>query len=123
MRQRDTELKDMQSRLRNTEAKLDELLLSRDQQIGEMGQYKKELANVRAKLKAKESELDAAHLRLADAEKGWTSLDELVVQYPVTNRLDNMKRNLQTCVPSSRRRSPNWRQWQTNYAPRLLQVP
>jgi hypothetical protein len=51
------------------QAKLEELLLSRDQQIG---QYEKELANVRAKLDAKESELEAVRLRLADAEKGWT---------------------------------------------------
>jgi hypothetical protein len=60
--QRDAELVDMQ-------AKLDELLLSRDQQAG---QYEKELTNVRAKLEAKESELEAVRLRLADAEEGLT---------------------------------------------------
>jgi hypothetical protein len=46
-----------------------EFPLSRDQQIG---QYGKKLANVRAKLEAKESELEAIRLRLTDAEKGWT---------------------------------------------------
>ena len=35
-------------------------------------QYEKELNNARAKLEAKEFELDAVRLRLADAEKGWT---------------------------------------------------
>jgi hypothetical protein len=62
VKQRDAELVDMQARL-------DELLLSHDQQIG---QYKKELANVRAKLEANESELEVVRLQLADAEKGWT---------------------------------------------------
>jgi hypothetical protein len=56
---RDAELVDMQ-------AKLDELAVSRDQQVG---QYEKELANVRAKLEEKESELEAVRLRLTDAEK------------------------------------------------------
>jgi hypothetical protein len=62
VKQRDVELGDMQ-------AKLDELLLSRDQQVG---QYEKELTNVRAKLEANESELEIVRLRLTDAEKGWT---------------------------------------------------
>jgi hypothetical protein len=57
-------LVDMQARL----DKLEKLLLSHDQQIG---QYKKELANVHAKLEAKESELEAVRLRLTDVEKGW----------------------------------------------------
>jgi hypothetical protein len=35
-------------------------------------QCEKELTNVRAKLEAKESELEAVRLRLTDAEKGWT---------------------------------------------------
>jgi hypothetical protein len=43
-------------------------LSSRDQQIE---QYEKELANARVKLEAKESEMEAVRLRLADAEKGW----------------------------------------------------
>jgi hypothetical protein len=60
--QKDVELVDMHARLRD-------MLLSRDQQIG---QYEKELANVHAKLEAKESELQAVRLRLADAEKGWS---------------------------------------------------
>ena len=60
--QRDAELVNMQ-------AKLDELVVSRDQQVG---QYEKELSYVRAKLEAKESELEAVRLRLTDAEKGWT---------------------------------------------------
>jgi hypothetical protein len=59
VKQRDAELLDMQTRL-------DELLLSRDQQ------HEKELTNVRSKLEAKESELEVVQLRLTDAEKGWT---------------------------------------------------
>jgi hypothetical protein len=43
--------------------------LSRDKQFG---QYGKKLANVRAKLEATETELDAIRLRLTDTEKGWT---------------------------------------------------
>jgi hypothetical protein len=46
-KQRDVELRDMQE------------------------QCEKELANMRVKLEAKESELEAVRLRLADAEKGW----------------------------------------------------
>ena len=61
VKQRDVELRYMQ-------AKLDELLVSRDQQIG---QHKKENASILAKLDAKESELEAVRLRLTDAEKGW----------------------------------------------------
>jgi chromosome segregation ATPase len=68
------ELRDAE--LVNMQAKLGELLLSRDQQIG---QYEKELGNVRSRLEANESELKAARLQLADAERGWTSLHELVV--------------------------------------------
>ena len=62
VKQRDVELVDVQARLGDMQAKLNELLLSRE----------KELANVRAKLEANESELEAVRLRLADAEKGWT---------------------------------------------------
>jgi reverse gyrase len=60
--QRDAELVDMQARL-------DELVVSRDQQVG---QYEKELGNVRAQLEANESELEEIRLRLTDAEKGLT---------------------------------------------------
>ena len=63
--QRDTELADMQAKLKDTEAKLDELVLSRDQQVG---QPEKELAKVRAKLEANESELEAVRSRLVEAE-------------------------------------------------------
>jgi len=56
--QKDAELVDTQSKL-----------LSRDEEIG---QYKKELTNVRAKLEANESKLEAVRLRLTDAEKGLT---------------------------------------------------
>jgi len=52
--------------LTHMQGRLDELLLSRDQQ------HEKELANVRAKLEANGSELEAVRLRLTDAEKGWT---------------------------------------------------
>ena len=65
--QRDAELVDMQARL-------DELV-ARDQQVG---QYEKELGNVRIKLEANGSELETVRLQLADAEKGRTSLDVLV---------------------------------------------
>jgi hypothetical protein len=68
VKERDVELVDMQVRLRDMQAKFDELLLSRDQQIG---QHERELTSVRAKLEAKD------RLRLVDAEKGRTSLDEL----------------------------------------------
>ena len=60
--QRDAELVDMQARL-------DELLLSREPQVG---QYEKELTNMRAKLEAKESKLEAVRSRLTDTEKGWS---------------------------------------------------
>jgi len=63
--QRDAKIVDMEAKLNA----LDELLLSRDQQIG---QYEKELTNVRAKLEANESELEAVRLRLKSAEKGFT---------------------------------------------------
>ena len=59
VKQRDAELLDIQARL-------DELLLSRDQQ------HEKEFANLRAKLEANESELEAVRLRLTDAEKSLT---------------------------------------------------
>ncbi|KAN0105728.1 hypothetical protein V8E52_010740, partial [Russula decolorans] len=59
VKQRDAELLDMQT-------KLDELLLSRDQQ------HEKELTNVRSKLEANESELEAVRLQLTDAEKSLT---------------------------------------------------
>ena len=62
VKQRDAELLDMQ-------AKLDELVVSRDQQVE---QYDMELTNVHAKLKVKESQLEAVRLQLADAEKGWS---------------------------------------------------
>ena len=67
VKQRDAELVDMQSKLRSTVAKLDESLLSFDQQIGRHGA---EFANVRAELQAKTSELEAVRLRLTDAEEG-----------------------------------------------------
>ena len=98
--ERDEELLDMQTRLRDTQAKLDELLLSRDQQIG---QYERKLeavclrladaekclttltlldklvashdqlvTDMSAKLEAKESELEAVRLLLTDAEKALT---------------------------------------------------
>ena len=60
------------------QAKLDDLLLSRDQQIK---QNEREFASLRARLQTKDSELEAVRLRLAEAEKGWTSLDELVVSH------------------------------------------
>ena len=70
--QKDAELVKMQ-------AKLGELLLSRDQQVRALEQaqraradeYETELAKVRAELEAKKSELEAIRLRLADAEIGW----------------------------------------------------
>ena len=58
VKQRDVELRYMQ-------AKLDQ----QSQQIGQHEKDLKELANMRAKLEAKESELEAIRLRLTDAEK------------------------------------------------------
>ena len=65
---RDAELVETQSKLRNTEAKLDELLLSCDQRID---RYGAELANVLVELDGKKSELEAVRLRLRNAENGW----------------------------------------------------
>ena len=104
--QRDVEFMEMQ-------AKLEELLLSRDQQVG---QYEMELTNVRAKLEAKESELEAVRLRLTDAEKGWTKskaeADTLRAQIatgsvnrdedPVTRRLMERMRAIEAEVASKR---------------------
>ena len=67
-RQRDVEFVDMQARLRDMQVKLDKLLHFRDQQIE---QCENEVTNVRAKLEAKESELEVVRSRLTDAEKGW----------------------------------------------------
>ena len=68
------------------QAKLDELLLSRDQALAQAQsalqkatfraaeaneRSQRELAELRAKLEARESELAAVHLRLTDAEDGW----------------------------------------------------
>ena len=53
----------------DVQAKLDELVVCHDQQVG---QHEKSLANVRAELEAKESELEAVRLRLTDAEKDLT---------------------------------------------------
>ncbi|KAI0280082.1 hypothetical protein BGY98DRAFT_932802 [Russula aff. rugulosa BPL654] len=78
---RDAELVDMQARL-------DELVVSRDQQVG---QYEKELGNVRIKLEANESELEAVRLRLADAEKA--SRDQEVEQYE--KELTNVRAKLE----------------------------
>jgi chromosome segregation ATPase len=69
---KESELEAVRLRLADAETSLEELEVSRDQQIG---QYERELTNVRAKL---EAELEAVRLRLADAEKGRTSLDVLV---------------------------------------------
>ena len=66
LKQRDVELVDMQ-------AKLGELVASRDQQVE---QYETELTNVRAKLDAKESELETVRSRFADAEKDLTESKE-----------------------------------------------
>ena len=64
-KQRDAELVDLQSKHRgSTEAKLDGLLLSHDQQIR---QYRAELANVRAELEAKKFELEAVRKAKAGA--------------------------------------------------------
>jgi hypothetical protein len=70
VKQRDAELVDMKSKLRSAESKVGELLLSFDRQIGRQGA---ELANVRAELGAKKSELEAFRLRLTDAKDGWTN--------------------------------------------------
>jgi hypothetical protein len=67
---------------RELQAKLDELLLSRDQALRQAQsatfraaeaneRSQRELAEVHAKLEARESELAAVRLRLTDAEDGW----------------------------------------------------
>ena len=70
---------------RELQAKLDELLLSRDQALeqaqsalkkatfsaAEAKEHRQELAEVHAKLEARESELATIRLRLMDAEVGW----------------------------------------------------
>jgi len=63
---------------REMQAKLDELLLSRDHVLQRASRAteanersQRELAEVRAELKASKSELAAVHLRLKDAESGW----------------------------------------------------
>jgi hypothetical protein len=59
----------------NTQAKFDELLLSRDQHVRaleqQIGRYETELAGTRAELEAKKSELETVRLRLTEAEIGW----------------------------------------------------
>jgi hypothetical protein len=70
--------RDASAELMDMQAKLDKLLLSRDQEIG---QYEKELANMRSKLEVKESELEAARSRLTDAEKGWTKSTQRQAHY------------------------------------------
>jgi chromosome segregation ATPase len=99
--ERDEEFVDIQARLRDTQAQLDELLLSRDQQIGQYERkleavclrladaekgltlldklvvsHDQQVTDMSAKLEAKESELGAVRLRLTDAEKGLTLLDK-----------------------------------------------
>ena len=69
LEQAEANLGDTKSKLKSTEANLNESLLSFDQQTR---QHEEELANVRAKLEAKESELEALRLRLADTEKRLT---------------------------------------------------
>ena len=87
-------------KLRELQAKLNELLLSRDQHVSAfeqarsalqkatsratfaeeqnqyacelIGKYEMELAEVRAELEAKKSELEAVRLRLTDAENDWS---------------------------------------------------
>jgi hypothetical protein len=87
-----------QSDLGDMQAKLEELPLSRNQQFG---QYGKKLANVRAKLEVKESELEAIRLRLTDAEKGWTeskaeadTLRAQIAAGPVSTDEDRVVRRL-----------------------------
>ena len=66
--QKDAELVKMQ-------AKVEELLLSRDQHVHasgqRIGQYETELAGVRAELEAKKSELEAVRSQLTDGKNGW----------------------------------------------------
>jgi hypothetical protein len=87
--------------------------ISRDQKVG---QYEKELTNVRAKLEAKESELEAVRLRLTEAENGWTKskaeADTLRAQTatgyvnrdedPVTRRLMERVRAIEAEMASKR---------------------
>ena len=115
-KQRDVELVDLQGRLEDMQVRLDELLLSRDQQIQQIGQYGKEFTNIRAKLEARDFELGAVRLRLTDAEKGLTKsraeADKLRAQIAtnsvnrdedqVTRRLMERMRALEAEVASKR---------------------
>jgi chromosome segregation ATPase len=83
VKQRDAELADMQARL-------DELVVSRDQQVG---QYEKELGNVRAKLEANESELEAIRLRLTDADNGLTKSKAEADTLRAQNATDSVNRD------------------------------
>ncbi len=56
---------------REMQAKLGELLLSRDHATEANERSQRELAEVRAELEASKSELAAVHLRPKDAESGW----------------------------------------------------
>jgi hypothetical protein len=66
--QKDAEFVEMQ-------AKLDELLLSRDQHVHALEQqnwqYEPELAEMRAESEARKSELEAVRLQLMDGKNGW----------------------------------------------------
>jgi chromosome segregation ATPase len=90
------QVKQKDAELVNMQAKLDDLLQSRDQRVHaleqvlqkattraadadarsqrayeQIGKYETELAEMRAKLEARESELNSVRLRLTDAENGW----------------------------------------------------
>jgi len=56
---------------REMQAKLDEMLLSRDHATEAYERSQRELAEVRAELEASKSELAAVHLRPKDTESGW----------------------------------------------------
>jgi hypothetical protein len=68
LEQKDAELVDLRARL----DALDELPLSRNEHVCALEQQNEtKLAEVLAELEARESELEAVHLRLTEAENGW----------------------------------------------------
>lgn len=108
--QKDAELVKMQAKL----DALDELLLSRDQQVRALSaalehqaeQYKTELAQVRAKLEAKQSESEAVCFQFVDGKNEWAkskietdtlpmaglvSLDEARITHGLVERIQAME--------------------------------
>jgi chromosome segregation ATPase len=101
----DAQVEQKDAELVNMQAKLDELLLSRDKHMRALrqrvGQYETELADVRAELEVRKSELEAVRVRLTDAEMGWVrskieadTLRALTTASPATTDEDRITHGL-----------------------------